>query len=118
MCQPATDQAGQRRAIFGDGDHLGSREEIGYRNSNVALELLPRQRLEQPCPQAAGRYNVDMPELLELVTGNVAADLWMAGPYYASKPLIEKVLHDEAVRRVDNPAKHQCGGARYDACFR
>ena len=59
-----------------------------------------------------------MPELLELVTSDVAVDLGMACSHDAGEPLIEKMLHDQAVCWIDDPAKHQCGGAGDDACFR
>lgn len=74
MGEPAADQIGQRRDVVRDGDHLGDREEVGDRDRDLALELLPRQRLEQPGANAAGQHDVDVLEPLELAAAEAVAD--------------------------------------------
>ena len=94
-----------------------SGEEVGDRDRDLALELLPGQRLEQSCAHAAGRHDVDVLEPLELVTSDRIADLGVVGPHHAGEPLVHQVLHDQIDGRIDNAAQHQRSGAGDDAGF-
>lgn len=115
MFEYPADEARQRRAVIRDGKHLRHGEEVRDGNGDLPLEILPLQRLEDARAQPARREHVHMLEPLVLLSGNTVSNVGMAAPHHAGESVVQKMLDDQAVRRIDDAAKHHGGGAGNDA---